>query len=149
MAFSFLKRYGENKMSPRGIRNNNPGNIDYNPVNQWKGMLPHDTTIESRFCRFESPEYGIRAIMSLLKTYQHRYGKNTVCGLITRWAPDVENDTNSYIKSVCDALCVANDEPVDTQDKNTLVELAKAIIQHENGEQPYSDETFEKAFELL
>ncbi|WP_274539958.1 hypothetical protein [Xenorhabdus mauleonii] len=23
----------------RGIRNNNPGNIDYNPVNDWQGQL--------------------------------------------------------------------------------------------------------------
>ena len=23
----------------RGVRNNNPGNIDYNPANQWQGQL--------------------------------------------------------------------------------------------------------------
>ncbi|EPC6969828.1 structural protein, partial [Providencia stuartii] len=29
----------------RGIRNNNPGNIDYNKANNWKGQLPHDPSI--------------------------------------------------------------------------------------------------------
>ncbi len=50
----------------RGIRNNNPGNIDHNPKNKWQGQLQHDPKIEKRFCRFESPEYGIRALMKLL-----------------------------------------------------------------------------------
>lgn len=33
----------------RGIRNNNPGNIDYNPVNNWKGQLPFDPVLEKHF----------------------------------------------------------------------------------------------------
>lgn len=56
----------------RGIRNNNPGNIDYNPANKWQGQLPMDKVIEPRFCRFESPEYGIRALMKLLSTYHKK-----------------------------------------------------------------------------
>ncbi|CBJ81933.1 conserved hypothetical protein [Xenorhabdus bovienii SS-2004] len=36
-----------------------------------------------------------------------------------------------------------------TVDKVTLIVLAKSIIRHENGKQPYSEATFEKAFELL
>ncbi|HDF2344629.1 TPA: structural protein, partial [Morganella morganii] len=51
----------------RGIRNNNPGNIDYRPANNWKGQLPYDKSIEPRFCRFSAPEYGIRAIIALLR----------------------------------------------------------------------------------
>ncbi|WP_310740157.1 hypothetical protein [Arsenophonus apicola] len=38
-----------NVKAARGIRNNNPGNIDYNPVNKWQGQLPVDKSIESRF----------------------------------------------------------------------------------------------------
>ncbi|MDE9591255.1 structural protein, partial [Xenorhabdus bovienii] len=61
----------------RGLRNNNPGNIDHNPANKWQGQLPHDLSIEKRFCRFESPEYGIRALIKLLINY-HGNGYKSV-----------------------------------------------------------------------
>ncbi|GEM_PF-3663667 len=38
----------------RGVRNNNPGNIDYNPRNQWQGQLRPDPAIEKRFARFDT-----------------------------------------------------------------------------------------------
>ncbi|MER5002585.1 structural protein, partial [Providencia stuartii] len=91
----------------RGIRNNNPGNIDYNKANNWKGQLPHDPSIEPRFCRFESPVYGIRALMALLRTYQRKYGLKTVSGLIDRWAPTNENNTRAYINGVAKELGVS------------------------------------------
>lgn len=136
-------------MTSRGIRNNNPDNIDYNPSNNWRGQLEHEPAIESRFCRFASAELGIRAIMCLLRTFQRKYHCDSVLALINRWAPDVENDTNSYVKSVCNALSVNSNEKISTDDKKTLIALTKAIIQHENGQQPYSDETFEKAYSLI
>ncbi len=133
----------------RGIRNNNPGNIDYNSANKWRGMLPHDPAIESRFCRFESPEYGIRALMSLLGTYQRKYGLKTVSALIGRWAPTNENNTSAYISGVAKELGVSPTAVISVFDKKTAIGLAKAIVRHENGSQPYDDETFERAFDLL
>ncbi|WP_140921178.1 structural protein [Limnobaculum xujianqingii] len=133
----------------RGVRNNNPGNIDYNPKNKWKGLLPHDPTIEKRFCRFESPDYGIRALMSLLGTYQRKYALNSVSGLINRWAPTSENNTGAYINQVAKALGVSPNDWIDTRSKKTAIGLAKAIVDHENGYQPYDDETYERAFNLL
>lgn len=133
----------------RGIRNNNPGNIDYRPANNWKGQLAHDKTIEPRFCRFSAPEYGIRAIIALLRNYQRKYGLNTVTGLISRWAPSNENNTAAYVRGVAKALAVAPGAVIALSDKNTAIRLAKAIIQHENGSQPYSDAVFEKAYSLL
>ncbi|HCR3230039.1 TPA: structural protein [Morganella morganii] len=133
----------------RGIRNNNPGNIDYHPANNWKGQLPHDNAIEPRFCRFSAPEYGIRAIMALLRNYQRKYRLNTVADLISRWAPSNENNTNAYVSGVSKALGVSPDDTVSLSDKDTAIRLTKAIIQHENGSQPYSDAVFEKAYALL
>ncbi|HGJ5876494.1 MAG TPA: hypothetical protein ACHBX0_09045 [Arsenophonus sp.] len=46
--------------------------------------MPHDPSIEKRFCRFETPEYGIHAIMVLLDTYQQKYGLKTISDLINR-----------------------------------------------------------------
>ncbi|MCP9270373.1 structural protein [Xenorhabdus sp. XENO-1] len=131
----------------RGIRNNNPGNIDHNPANKWQGQLLHDPKIESRFCRFESAEYGIRALMKLLCNY-HKKSYQTVAKMIDRWAPTNENNTSAYIKGVSKALGV-DPHQVITVDKVILIVLAKAIIQHENGKQPYSDDTFTRAFEML
>lgn len=90
----------------RGIRNNNPGNIDYSPKNKWLGELPFDPAIESRHCRFTKPEYGIRALFKLLRSYSKYPGKPGVgCGnidtveeIIERWAPPKDrNNTEGYI----------------------------------------------------
>ncbi|MBD2816664.1 structural protein [Xenorhabdus sp. Flor] len=131
----------------KGIRNNNPGNIDHNPVNDWQGQLPHDEKIEKRFCRFETPEYGIRALMKLLCNY-HKGGHNSVSKIINRYAPKSENNTTAYINGVAKALNVDQFEKININ-KSTLIALAKSIIYHENGKQPYSNEVFEKAFSLL
>ncbi|WP_430248396.1 structural protein [Providencia sp. PAZ2] len=133
----------------RGIRNNNPGNIDYNKANNWKGQLPHNPSVESRFCRFESPDYGIRALIALLRTYQRKYGLSTVSGLINRWAPANENNTGAYINGVAKELGVSPTDIISLDDKVTAIKLAKAIIRHENGSQPYDETTFEKAWSLL
>lgn len=133
----------------RGIRNNNPGNIDYRPANNWKGQLPYDKSIEPRFCRFSAPEYGIRAIIALLRNYQAKYALKTIRGLISRWAPSNENNTNAYVSGVSKALGVDPDASVSLVYKNTAISLAKAIIYHENGSQPYPDAVFEKAYALL
>lgn len=85
---------------PRGIRSNNPGNIDFNKANDWLGQLPFDPLIESRFARFDKPENGIRALGKLLRNYRTKYGLDTVKGLINLWAPSNENDTAAYVAAV-------------------------------------------------
>lgn len=120
---------------PRGIRNNNPGNIERTGT-KWQGMAPQQT--DSRFIVFESPHWGIRALARTLRTYRNSYGLNTVRGMINRWAPPVENNTDSYVRSVAAAVGVSPDQPL-AFDAGQLRRLVAAIIQHENGEQPYSD----------
>ena len=60
----------------------------------------------------------------------------------------MENDTESYIKSVAGQLGVDADEPIVVHDKATLLVLVKAIIRHENGSQPYSNEILLKGLEM-
>ena len=70
----------------RGIRNNNPGNIDYSPKNKWLGELPFNPAIESRHCRFTKPEYGIRALFKLLRSYSKYPGKRVwAAEILTPW----------------------------------------------------------------
>ncbi len=138
-------------MTPRGIRNNNPGNIDFNTSaflrDPWKGELGLEKHRTPRFTTFGTPEHGIRALCKVLLTY-HRHRKaadgseiDTVKEIIDRWAPPVENNTDVYAARVRDALDVTTGEPIDPDDPVILKKLAAAIIRHENGEQPYSEAT--------
>ena len=131
--------------NPRGIRNNNPGNIDYNPRNDWVGQLPRDPAIEKRFARFDTPENGIRALGKLLLNYRGKDGLpgvggpgiDTVREIISRWAPATENNTAAYIRVVADQLGVAPWVPINIRDEKTLSTVVLGIIHHENGGIPY------------
>ena len=119
-------------LTPRGIRNNNPGNIRHSG-SQWQGMAAQQT--DPAFVQFVAPEYGIRALAKLLINYATRDGLNTVRQIISKYAPSNENDTDAYAQAVARALGVNPDTVISVpQHLNALVE---AIIQHENGQQPY------------
>ncbi|OPZ78458.1 MAG: hypothetical protein BWY78_00574 [Alphaproteobacteria bacterium ADurb.Bin438] len=130
-------------MIPRGIRNNNPGNIRHGE--KWQG-LAKDQKDES-FCTFETPEYGIRALCKIIKTYRNKYGLKTVKEIIDRFAPPVENDTKAYINHVANALDIEPTTEFDLNQDNLLI-LIKSIIKHENGIQPYSNETIIKGINM-
>lgn len=118
----------------RGVRNNNPGNLEASSSNPWVGQTGSD----GRFAKFETPEHGIRALGRNLISYQ-RQGIDTVGEIINRWAPPSDNnDTTAYIKAVCAQLGVTANQPLDASNPDTLQALCAAIIKHENGTQPYS-----------
>ncbi|EOG1788707.1 hypothetical protein ACK3RO_003302 [Enterobacter kobei] len=122
--------------SARGIRNNNPGNLEFSKTNPWVGQTGDD----GRFAKFETPEHGIRALGRNLLSYQ-RQGIDTVSDIINRWAPPSDNNnTDAYIQAVCAQLGVTADQQLDASNPDTLKALCAAIIQHENGSQPYSDQ---------
>lgn len=132
----------------RGIRNNNPGNIDFHEAvfkrDPWVGELGLEDHEHARFTTFDTPEHGIRALCKILLTYQNKYGLKTIPEIINRWAPPVENDTGAYVDHVCRQLSVERDEPVSLRDNAPmLLELADAIIMHENGVQPYPRDVIE------
>ena len=129
---------------PRGIRNNNPGNIDWNKANKWAGQLPHIATIEPRFSRFDTAENGIRALGKLLQTYQRKYGLKTVEQIINRWAPSTENNTAAYVRSVERQTGTDPDAPVDMTDPKVLRGFTVAIIMHENGGNPYTPQVIDE-----
>lgn len=129
---------------PRGIRNNNPGNIDYNPHNKWQGQLGIETSAANpRFAKFDTPENGIRALAKLLLNYQRLHNLRSVNQIINRWAPPVENVTSAYVKAVAVACGVDKDEPINLRNRELLKSMVVSIIRHENGSQPYSDPIIE------
>lgn len=134
--------------TPRGVRNNNPGNIDFNPRNNWQGQLGLELGVpRPRFARFDTPENGIRALAKLLLNYRGKdgmpgvggHGIDTVRETINRWAPGHENDTAAYIAAVARALGVEPESVIDVRRPQVLRALVVEIIKHENGRQPYAD----------
>lgn len=123
----------------RGVRNKNPGNIDYNPVNQWQGQLKPDPAIEKRFARFDTPENGIRALGKTLLTYQRKHGLKTVKAIIGRWAPSIENDTGAYVRAVEANTRTAPGAEIDLVKSAVMRGFVKAIIHHENAGFAYPD----------
>ena len=134
---------------PKGIFSNNPGNIRSTKT-EWQG----EVTDSQEFEVFESPEYGLRALMKLLISYNKKYGLDTVRSLINRWAPPSENDTGSYQEHVAKVLCLGVDDVIKLN-RSTLIKIAKAIVRHENGRPPkdtpfywYDDATYNKAADM-
>lgn len=125
----------------RGVRNNNPGNIDYNPRNEWQGQLGLEPKVGAstpRFSRFDTPENGIRALGKLIRTYQNKHGLKTVEQIIARWAPSTENKTRAYAEAVAKALAVTPSDVINVNRIAVLRPLVEAIIRHENGYNPYA-----------
>lgn len=127
---------GEGSDVPRGVRNNNPGNLENNGIN-WQGLS--DSQTDSRFYQFVNPVWGIRALARVLKNYRETHGLTTPREIIQRWAPAFENDTESYSRAVASAVGVDPDSPI-PNDRASRLALVKAIIKHENGVQPYPDD---------
>lgn len=103
-------------MTSRGIRNNNPGNLDYNQAmyreDPWLGETGIELHARPRFTTFRNPAFGIRALCKVLLTY-HRHRKaadgsaiDTVQEVIDHWAPPSENNTDAYASHVRDLLDV-------------------------------------------
>lgn len=131
----------------RGIRNNNPGNIRWG--DEWRGLVPEAQRTDKSFCQFKALEFGIRAMIIILRNYQSKYGLKTITGIIKRWAPPNENDTQAYIRSVAQATGTDADKPIDLTDSRKLFPLLQAIIKHENGTQPYEYDVFIRALDLV
>lgn len=127
---------GQGSDLPRGIRNNNPGNLENNGI-AWQG-LADDQSADPRFYVFKDAGDGIRALARVLLTYRNRHGIDTVEGIISRWAPSFENDTWSYQQAVANAVGVDPSASV-PDDDNHLAAMVGAIIHHENGMNPYPD----------
>ena len=117
------------KTLPRGLKNNNPGNI-VKDRQVWLGEVVPSTDV--RFKQFKTRAHDYRAIFVNLSSYI-RKGHNTIQKIITRWAPAFENNTSSYIAHVAAMSGIGKDTPISVGDNVALIELAKAISKIENG----------------
>ena len=126
----------EKKQMPRGFRNNNPCNI--RKGSQWLGLDP-ERPDDGEFCRFTSMTYGFRAPMKLLQVYYRRYGLHSVKAMISRWAPESENNTRYYIRLVAAAANVTPGAYLTDPEicSTPWVSILVAMAQVENGVDTY------------
>lgn len=134
-------------MTPRGIRNNNPGNLDYNVRNNWVGQVGLETGVDNpRFAAFSKPEYGIRALCKVIKTYHNKYGLKSIPEIISRWAPTNENNTAAYVTRVAMLSGIDPADDIDLDDD--MFNLVCAIIQVENGMNPYTSKVVRAGIDM-
>lgn len=116
---------------PRGIRNNNPGNLVYTNIG-WQGKIPFSQNTDKHFEQFTSLKYGIRAMYRDILNDISK-GKNTIQKLISEYAPPHENNTQSYINQVAQAVGVSPTQKIDSITEDFLLSLGKIIVRIENG----------------
>lgn len=107
---------------PRGIRNNNPGNL-----RSWR-----DKPTEGGFAKFETLQEGLMAEQKQLSLYGQR-GLNTLESIASRWAPSSENNTAAYIAGLSRSTGYKANEPLNMGDPEVLKKVANAINAQENG----------------
>lgn len=117
--------------TPRGLRNNNPLNIEKTNAKPWRGEIRPSQ--DPRFAQFESIEHGYRAAFKLLNNYQKLHGCTVLSDFINRWAPPAENNTSAYLKEVCRRARLEDVSTIDTRDEYTMRKIVAAMHYVENG----------------
>lgn len=124
----------------RGLRNNNPLNIR-NGYSRWEGKANKQT--DPYFVCFMTKAMGYRAAWKIMYSYLLRMQAAgmayTLRNIITRWAPPVENDTETYIRTVVGLMPfrLESDQPLPPphlkEGKLVMSEVMAAMTCVENG----------------
>ncbi len=102
--------------SPAPLRNNNPG-----------ALMPG-----GKLAQYPNMQAGLAALDQNLQSYGNQ-GVNTLSGIINKWAPPNENNTQAYINDVSSRLGIKPDQPIDLTNPAQRQALSTAIMLHENG----------------
>lgn len=115
---------------PRGLRNNNPGNIrQNNDVFQGEKIPSSDR----QFKQFKTMAYGYRAVFKILTNYYRNYQLKTIRQMIGRWAPENENNTSAYVSLVSSYSGIPADDPIDIGSKEQMIRIVAGMSKVENG----------------
>ena len=102
--------------APAPLRNNNPG-----------ALMPG-----GKLAQYPDVQTGLAALDKNLQSYGNQ-GINTISGVISKWAPPNENDTQAYIKDVSQRLGIPPNQKIDLSNPLHRQALSTAITLHENG----------------
>lgn len=129
--------------APRGIRNNNPGNLNF--AGQAGASL--ESGPGARFARFGSMQEGVAALVRQIGLYVKR-GRNTIRKIVETYAPASENDTGAYVAAVARSMGLSPDAPLDVNSAAQVQGLVRAIVNHENGAGRVSDADIASGYAL-
>ncbi|EEU9448766.1 lytic transglycosylase domain-containing protein [Escherichia coli] len=114
----------------RGIRNNNPGNLNF--AGQKGATL--ESGPNARFASFPTMLEGIAALDRQVMLYLKR-GKNTIDQIIDIYAPSSDgNNTSSYKSYLSQYTGLGVKEKIDGSNFEIMRKLIQGIINHENGD---------------
>ncbi|EDK9787231.1 lytic transglycosylase domain-containing protein [Salmonella enterica subsp. enterica serovar Give] len=113
----------------RGIRNNNPGNLNF--AGQKGATL--ESGPNARFASFPTMLEGVAALDRQVMLYLKR-GKNTIDQIIDIYAPSSDgNNTSSYKSYLSQYTGLGVKEKIDASNFEVMKKLIQGIINHENG----------------
>lgn len=125
-----------NNSYPRGVRNNNPGNIKFEYANDWRGKIPEaqnteelDITGKPKFEQYVSWMYGVRAMIYLLKNSYLPGPRNTIKKVLQEWAPDY---SSYYLSFLVNKVGKGENEVISPNDETSIKKLVQAIARFEN-----------------
>lgn len=101
---------------PAPLRNNNPG-----------ALMPG-----GQLAQYPDMATGLQQMDANLAHYGQQ-GVNTLAGVIGKWAPPNENNTQAYIQDVSQRLGVKPDQPIDLSNPAVRQAISTGIMLHENG----------------
>jgi hypothetical protein len=135
----------------RAFRNNNFGNLEY--AGQAGAELEKaNAKGERRFAKFGSPEEGFRALANQLSSYAEGTSKaigyqkvDTVRGIISKYAPSGENDTEGYIAQLSKSLGVRESDRLDLRNADVMTKVMRQIATIEGGAPQVSDQFIKTA----
>lgn len=135
---------GQSSRSPRGIRNNNPGNLNF--VGQ--AGATKEAGENGRFAVFGSMTDGIAALYKQIQLYFKR-GTDTISEIVNKYAPASDNNNvMAYINSLVKATGKGAHESLANSDMSTIFRLLKGIISHENGKGYVSDDEIMRGIQV-
>lgn len=114
--------------APRGLTDNNPGDLTPPPSGTWNGQVG----LDGPFCIFSDTVFGLRALAMDIANNIVSDGNNTITLLISKYAPSSENNTAAYISSVA-GYAGLNPNDVIPQTQAALATIMRGIINVELG----------------
>lgn len=108
-----------------GLKNNNPGNI----------RAPGSTV---GFQNFASESDGLRAIINQVGLYENRDKLTTLRGIISKYSPSTENETQALIANASKRSGLGADQQLDPKNIDQLVKIVLAITKQEHAESRYT-----------
>lgn len=112
---------------PRGLRNNNPGNIKQSPTQYEGEKIPSSDSV---FKQFKTMAYGYRAIFVLLRYYIRRLQLDTITKIFKRYEPV---EFKLYIDHVVKETGISANKRIAPDDWKSLAKIVAAISSMENG----------------